>query len=159
MDKPTDERDPPIEPQNYVAGFTVVDIGDVRVARGMSRRHHSSCPHSRLVYDNKERRIWCKDCERDVEGFDAFQILAERYGAATRDLERRQKAMDEAETFRIRTIAGKMMDEAWRSHKMVPSCPYCHNGLFPEDFKHGPSMIGKDFARARSTKRIPDPSP
>jgi hypothetical protein len=149
-----DKKDPPIEPQDYISGFTVVDIGDIRVARGMSRRHHASCPHSRLVYDSAERRIWCKDCEHDVDAFDAFKGLVEPYGAAMRDLERRRQAMAEAETFKIRTLAGKAMDEAWRSHKMVPACPHCHNGLFPEDFKHGgPAMVSKEFARGRRTKR------
>jgi hypothetical protein len=52
-----DERDPPIEPLDYVGGVAVVVIGDVRVARGMSRRHHSSCPHVQLIYDQKERRL------------------------------------------------------------------------------------------------------
>lgn len=151
----SDKPAPPIEPQNFLGGVTVIDIGDVRVARGLSRRHHSSCPHRRLVYDNAERRIWCRDCERDVEAFDAFKTLVEPYSAAIEDLNRRQKAMEESEAFKVRTLAGKAMDEAWRSHKMVPSCPHCHNGLFPEDFKNGPSMISKEFARGRSIKRTP----
>lgn len=151
-DKP-DDRDPSIEPQNFLGGVTVVDIGDLRVARGLSRRAHSSCPHLRVVYDNAERRIWCRDCEHDVEPFDAFRSLAENYSRAHKDLMRRQQAMDEAERFKIRTLAGKAMDEAWRSHNMVPSCPYCHNGLFPEDFKVGPGMVSKEWARARSAKK------
>ncbi len=52
-----DERDPPIEPLDYVGGVAVVVIGDVRVARGMSRRYHSSCPHVQLIYDQKELRL------------------------------------------------------------------------------------------------------
>lgn len=149
----SDDRDPPIEPQNFLGAVTVVDIGDLRVARGLSRRAHSSCPHLRMVYDKAERRIWCRDCEHDVEPFDAFRNLTENYSRVYKDLMRRQQAMDEAERFKIRTLAGKAMDEAWRSHKMVPSCPYCHNGLFPEDFRGGPSMVSKEFARARSTKK------
>lgn len=145
----TDERAPPIEPLAYLGGVTIVNIGDVRVARGMSRRHHSSCPHSQLIYDQNERRIWCKDCERDVEGFDAFRQLVEFHSSAIAQLNRREEAIAEAEKFKIRTLAGKHMDEAWRSHNMVPSCPHCNNGLFPEDFKSGPSMVGKEFARRR----------
>ena len=49
--------DAPIEPQEYLSGPTVVDIGDLRVARGLSRRPFSGCAHHSLVYDNKERRI------------------------------------------------------------------------------------------------------
>lgn len=149
----TAERDPPIEALNYLSGVTVVNIGDIRVARGMTRRAYSSCPHRGLVFDNSERRIWCKDCERDVEPFDAFKSLIEGYSAARDDLERRVTAMAEAEVFKIRTLAGKRMEEAWRSKNMVPACPHCHNGLFPEDFKFGPSMVGKDFARGRRAQK------
>ena len=145
----TDDKDPPITPLDYVAGVTVINFGDVRVARGMSRRHHSSCPHIQLIYDQNERRIWCKDCERDVEPFDAFRQLAERASAVCAELRRREQEISEAEKFNIRTLAAKKIDEAWRSHKMVPSCPHCHHGLFPDDFKNGCGMVGKQFAARR----------
>ena len=152
-----DDRDPPIEPLNYLTGPTVVDIGDLRVARGMTRRSYSSCPHPRLVYDNSERRIWCRDCERDVEPFDAFKVLVERYSHAVDTVKAREKSVAELETFKMRTIAAKKLDEGWRSRNMVPSCPHCHNGLFPEDFKHGFEIVGKDFARARIPKKSDKP--
>jgi hypothetical protein len=149
----SDDHDPPIEPLDYLGGVTVVDFGDVRVARGMSRRHHSSCPHKRMVYDQQERRIWCEDCKKDVEAFDACRILVDSFSSAHAGLKRREQAIVEAEAFKIRTLAGKQMDEAWRSHHMVPSCPHCHNGLFPEDFKHGVAMVGKEFARSRKERK------
>lgn len=149
----TAERDPPIEPQNFVSGVTVVDIGDVRVARGLTRRHYSSCPHRQLIYDRQERRVWCKDCERDVEPFDAFLQLIEGYSAALGEVARREEAIKEVEQFKMRSIAAKRMDEAWRSRTMVPACPHCWMGLFPEHFKHGPTMLGRDYAQALSAKR------
>lgn len=145
-----DARDPPIAEQEWRGGVNVVDIGEVRVSRGLSRRHHSSCPHKRLTYDQAERRIWCRDCERDVEGFDAFRIVAEWAHVAHESLLKRERAVQEAEGFAARTIAGKKLDEAWRSKTMVPACPSCGNGLFPEHIKaHGFSMLGRDFAKAR----------
>lgn len=148
-----DERDPPIEPQQFLSGVTVVDIGDVRVARGLSRRAYSSCPHLRLTYDEKERRIWCQDCEHDVEPFDAFTGLVGGYSRALKMVKAREVAVSELEAFKMRTIAARKMDEAWRHQKMVPACPYCHNGLFPEDFKTKVLMVGKDFARGRAVKK------
>jgi Zn finger protein HypA/HybF involved in hydrogenase expression len=149
----TDDRDPPIEPLDYLHGFTVVDFGDVRVARGMTRRARSVCPHLRLVYDQQERRVWCRDCEHNVEAFDAFLMLAERSCHQWESLKRREKAVIEAEQFQVRSIAAKQIDKAWRSHNMVPACPHCSNGLFPEDFKREPSMMDKDYARARLGKK------
>ncbi|WP_245006764.1 hypothetical protein ACK3BE_20030 [Pseudomonas mandelii] len=51
--------DAPIEPPDYLYGVNVVQIEDLRVAKGMSRRLASSCQHKKLVYDDKERRVWC----------------------------------------------------------------------------------------------------
>ena len=142
----TDERDPPIESPGFVYGLTVVDIGDVRVARGLSRRAHSSCPHHRMMYDNAERRIWCRDCERDVEPFDAFKNLIEGYDNVLKAVERREEAVKQAETFQVRSRAAKVMDEAWRRQKMVPACPHCKRGIFPADVVNGVAMMGKDYA-------------
>lgn len=139
----------PIEDQNYLSGLTVIDIGDIRVSRGMTRRPVSSCTHRRMAYDPKERRIWCKDCEKDVDAFDAFKNLAEQYHRAHEDLQSQRREINEAAQFQCRSIAAKNIDEAWRKRKMVPACPHCSNGLFPEDFANGVGLLGRDFAMAR----------
>ena len=129
----SEKKDPPIVPQNYLSGVKVVDIGDLRVARGLSRRPHSACKHRPLVYDQQERRIWCKDCEQDVEPFDAFMQLVENFHRAASDIERGRKALEEAQAHNVIRVATKQMDEHFRSRKMVPSCPHCGDGIFPED--------------------------
>lgn len=145
--------DEPIEDVNYLHGVTVVDIGDIRVSRGMTRRPHSHCQHRRVAYDPKERRIWCKDCERDVEPFDAFVNLTEQYHVAYDRLKEEQSRLVEAQQFNCRSIAAKKVDEAWRKKKSVPACPHCNHGLFPEDFVNGVGMIGRDFALARRGRK------
>jgi hypothetical protein len=149
-----DDKDPPIEPQNFLGGVRVVNIGDVRVARGLSRRHHSSCPHVHMIYDNAERRIWCSDCERDVDGFDAFTLLVQGYHQALAAVERREEAIGQVEQFKLRSIAAKKLDEAWRHRNMVPCCPHCRNGLLPEDFKKNIPMLGKDYVEARKRGEV-----
>lgn len=129
----SEKNDPPIVEQPYLSGVKVVDIGDVRVARGMSRRAVSTCHHKKLVYDLKERRIWCKDCETDIEGFDAFEILVGQWHRAHNALEDRQREIDEAKQANITRIAAKQMEDWWRKKRMIPSCPHCHTGLLPED--------------------------
>lgn len=150
LDKP---RTPPIEPLDYLGGMKVVDIGDLRIARGMTRRPFTACHHPRLFYDQNERRIWCRDCETDVEAFDAFKLLIENYSYALDEIKRDRTALDEALKFSIISIAAKKIDEAWRSKNMVPACPTCGHGLFPEQFKSGLTMLGKDYATAKLNKR------
>ena len=120
-------------PQDYLSGVKVVDIGDLRVARGLSRRPYSSCKHRPLVYDQQERRIWCKDCEKDVEPFDAFLMLVENFHRAASEIERGRAALAEAQQHNVIRVAAKQMDEHFRRKNMVPACPHCGTGIFPED--------------------------
>lgn len=141
-----DKNDPPIQEHEYLSGVRVVDIGDYRVARGMSRRATSACPHHRMVYDQNERRIWCKDCETDVEGFDAFRIIVEHFSRQTKHLEARERKIKEAEAHTLISRAAKVIDQAWRAKKTVPACPHCKGALFPDDFKDGIGKMPKSYA-------------
>jgi ribosomal protein S27E len=150
------KKDPPIEEANWLVGMTVVDFGDIRVARGLSRRPFSSCRHERLVYDNNERRVWCKDCERDIEGFDAFKLLVDQFAAATDHAERRLRKVEEDEKRVVRTRAGKHLDALFQKKRTVPACPHCGTGIFPEDALLM-QEIGRDYAQRQPTRKTPRP--
>lgn len=146
----------PIEPKDYLFGVKVVDIGDLRVARGMTRRPHSTCAHRALVYDDQERRVWCSDCEAEVEPFDAFKGLVERMDGHIKNLNKRLRAVAEAEVHALRSRAAKVMDEAWRSTKMAPLCPHCSVPILPEDVARGVATASKSLViAARKRKEKP----
>ncbi|MGB5955437.1 hypothetical protein [Pseudomonas sp.] len=150
--------DAPIEPQDWSFGVKVVQIEDIRVARGMTRRPYSSCKHRNLTYDEKERRVWCRDCETQVEAFDAFVGLVEMFSGAQERIKRRQAELAEAEKFQIRSRAAKVMDEAWRSTKTAPLCPHCNNALLPDDVVGGLASASKALvvaARKRNEANKP----
>ena len=143
-----DPKDPPIEPLDYLFGLTVVDLGDIRVARGLSRRPFSICEHRNMVYDQKERRIWCKDCERNVEPFDAVVAIAEQMDHANKRLLDRAKAIKSAEAHSLISRAAKAADKAWREKSMAPACPHCQRGILPEDALNF-SSVNKEWEVAR----------
>lgn len=147
----SERKDPPIQEGEYLYGLNVIDIGELRVSRGQSRRPHSACPHRRLTYDPRERRIWCRDCERDIDGFDAFTILAEQCHSFHAQNARRAKELAEAEQFQARSLAVKALDRLWRSRTTVPCCPHCRRGLLPEDMKHL-GCVGIKYERARRAR-------
>ena len=149
--------DAPIEPQDYLYGPKVVQIEDLRVARGLTRRPRSSCSHRQLVYDDKERRVWCADCEREVEPFDAFTQVVAVFQKAKSDIDRRRQTLAEAEAFQIRSKAAKVMDEAWRRRNMAPLCPHCRAAILPEDVAGGVTEVGKKFVLARRNKKPAKP--
>ena len=145
-----EQKDTPIEAMGFVSGVTVIDFGEIRVARGLSKRPYSGCHHRALGYDSQKRRVWCRDCERTIEPFDAFELLVNQYSRAWRELNRRRERTNEAETKGLRSLAARALDAVWRSRKMVPACPMCGHGLFPEDFKNGVKVkLGRDYAEAK----------
>lgn len=159
MSDPKDPpKTPPIVEQDYISGVKVVDIGDLRVARGLSRRPYSACRHRRLVYDQKERRIWCKDCETDVEPFDAFVLLVGNFDRAAADIERAQAEVKAAKAHNIIRIAAKKMDELFRRRNMVPACPHCGSGIFPEDVDQMGS-VNREWEEAKRARKAKDKAP
>ncbi|XAI95197.1 hypothetical protein [Leptolyngbya phage Lbo-JY16] len=145
--------DAPIEPQDYLYGVKVVDIGDIRVARGMTRRPHSNCAHRQQVYDDKERRIWCKDCETELEPFDAYMCLVGVMDGHIKNLKRREEQIRDAEKFSLRSRAAKRMDDYWRSHTMAPLCPHCDGAILPEDVVNGLGQKSKSIEIAARNRK------
>ncbi|MFK4136745.1 hypothetical protein ACI2KR_31430 [Pseudomonas luteola] len=145
---------PPIEPLDFTYGVKVVQIEDLRVARGRTKRPASSCRHRSMVYDAIERRIWCDDCEIEVEAFDAFLALLEVFGAGQKSIEQRKQELAEAEKFQLRMRASKVMDEAWRSQTLTPLCPHCSTAILPDDVVGGLAMTSKQLAMAARKRRI-----
>lgn len=148
--------DAPIEPKDYLSGVKVVQIEDLRVARGLTRRPLSSCRHQHMVYDNRERRVWCSDCESEVEPFDAFMGLVERMDDHIKRLKRREQAVKDAEAHVLRSRASKVMDEAWRKTSMAPLCPHCMAAILPEDVVTGLASTSKSLviaARKRASNK------
>lgn len=145
-----EDKDPPITPADFISGVKVIDFGEARIARGYTRRPYSSCKHLNLVYDTQERRVWCEDCERNVDPFDAFKILVENYAAAEGKVNRLKQEATEAAKFSIRSRAAKAIDDIWRKRRMVPCCPHCTGPLLPEFFANGVgSTASAEIARRK----------
>lgn len=148
--------DAPIEPKEYLYGVKVVQIGDLRVARGLTRRPLSSCRHQNMVYDSGERRVWCSDCETEVEPFDALIGLVEQMDGHIEKLKRREREVRESESFALRSRAAKVMDDAWRRTSMAPLCPHCRGAILPEDVVSGVAETSKSLviaARKRAANK------
>lgn len=155
----TDERNPydvPIEPvpdATPLWACDVVDLGDFRVRMGFSRRHAGECKHLHLTYSVKERRVWCDDCERTVDNFDAFMILARHCHGVITEARHRQEKADAAFKAVLGRVAAKKLDRAWSGRNpMAVMCPHCHSGLLPEDFQNGGSQISREIELARRKK-------
>ena len=157
MDFTQPPPDPPIVPQEWIGGIKVVDIGDARVARGLSRRPFSGCHHNSLIYDGCERRIWCPDCKSTIDPFDAFLSLVGQFDRAQRKAEQKAKELADAKSHNLVRIAAKQMDDQWRRKRTVPTCPHCRKGLMPEDAARMGRMSREiEIARRRAVEMAGD---
>lgn len=150
------DKGAPIVPMDYIAGVKVVDIGEARIARGMSRRPFSGCHHNNCTYDNQERRVWCLDCESTIEPFDAFVMIVGYFDAAQKKIDKAVTEVNEARAFSLISIAAKKIDKLWRRRNMVPCCPHCKHGILPEDVDRMCS-VGKDYEKARRDSQSKNP--
>ena len=135
--------DKPITP---APNHKVVNINKMRLARGFTKRPYRTCKHMDLTYDTSERRIWCNDCEQNIEAFDVVVTMADHIGNAWAKINRAETEVAEAVSHNIRLIAARAMDKEWQSRSMVPCCPHCSRGLLPDDFRSG--------ARGRVSKKL-----
>jgi hypothetical protein len=153
--------DPPLEVLEtqgcYVA--TVIDLAGVRLQRGVTdyKLRTEKCKHKKMIYCATERRIWCEDCSRTIEHFEAFMVLVDHHAEMIRQSNSLFARAKEALTATIRTRAAKELDKVWGGRNMVPCCPHCRRGLLPEHFANGVGMcVSRDYEVAR-LKREKEP--
>lgn len=126
---------PPIDPHTQLRNRKVVHIAELKAQQGVTRRQEASCKHLNLVYDKRERRVWCSDCEHEIDAFDAFQVTCENMHKAVETLKSREARIKDAFKEKVRHSAAKSLEEAWSNEGVLPVCPHCREGLAPEDFR------------------------
>lgn len=151
-------KDTQIEPQNYINGVNVVDIGEARISRGESKRPYRACRHLNVTYDKDERRVYCHECESTVDAFDVLLGIVEFYSGMNEKIQRRVDQLKEAESFQARSRAVKVMDEVWRSQSRAPMCPHCSEAILPEDVASGVNSTGKKMAQAKRKRKQGGPN-
>ena len=142
--------DEPLIPYN-----DVIDLADVRIQRGQSPYKPNRCKHQRLIFANshEERRIWCSDCERTLDPFDAFVMLAERLDKMVGIVKDKMHKADAALGAVARLRAVKVLDKAWSGNVMAVACPHCRGGILPEDFARGADKTSREIEIARRRKK------
>lgn len=135
-------------------GAEVIDLDGVRVQRGLARRPWlSRCKHHRLVYCTDERRVWCEDCQRTIENFDAFMVLADNFQRMEAAAHRKLELADEAMRYSLIRRATKAVDRAWLGGWAV-ACPHCRAGILAEDYADGLGMqTARDYEMARRARQ------
>jgi hypothetical protein len=129
--------DYPIAPLD---GGKIIELAGIRIARGLNNaKLKEKCSHKRMVYDTAERRVWCEDCSRTIDAFDALLVMIEHLDEMCSEARRKLSEAREVHGKTARLRATKMLDKVWSGNVMAVACPHCRKGLLPEDFAGGAS--------------------
>lgn len=138
----------PIKPPKFIAHGNVIDLAGFKTQLVVTKRT-DECSHTRTGYSRTERKVWCKDCNTELDSFDVFLRLVDHYARATARLESEKERFQEQRNKALRSIAAKSFDDIYRSRKYVPACPHCKEALLPEDVANGLAMVCRETARER----------
>lgn len=141
--------DAPIVEQGYL-NDRVVDIGEFRVARGASHRQTHECRHKHLTYDMHERRVWCDDCKRTIENFDALMVIVGQFEEIVRVTNSNLAEAERAKKSVLRRIAARAVERTLGAG-MIVACPHCSRGITAEDLEHH-CAISPEYEDARRRK-------
>ncbi|MGA0604931.1 hypothetical protein ACO2Q0_02940 [Phenylobacterium sp. VNQ135] len=152
------EKEPPLiaDEGSTPFGSPVIDFAEMRIKFGRPPQGRiKTCEHKSLIYSTADRRVWCEDCERTVDSFDAFKTLVDHFHAMERAAAGKLRAAKEAVAAVVHRKAAKVFDRAWSGRQMAVCCPHCRRGLLPEDFDHGGSQVSAEIERARRARATP----
>lgn len=124
----------------------VVEIGELRLARVKQgyMRMREGCQHKQVELDDTGEVVTCMACKVQVSAYWALSMLTTYWGDNMLKVKRAQEAAKEERGAVLHLTAAKKVEKAWRNRTMVPGCPHCNRGIFPEDGLGG-SMIQRRF--------------
>jgi hypothetical protein len=133
----------------------VVQFADLQF-RAKQKRWPSEkdrCEHKRLMLDDNGEIVTCEDCKQQVGAYWALRHMVDVWGQHAESAKRNAASLQERIEANVSLLAAQRVEKAWRSRKMVPTCPHCSDPIFPDD-GFGGSMISREIAeRRRATRR------
>lgn len=128
----------------------VIEFGELRVRREqrMSLFTKDRCRHFNMTLDDNGDIVTCDDCGKQLSAFWALQLITEQYKAAWAKVQATGDRINREAQTSLHLRAAVKVEKAWRSRTMVPTCPHCHEAIFPED-GFGGSATNRQIALAR----------
>ncbi len=152
----SDDRLEPLETAGMYVD-NVVDLAGLRIRAGRRPHNAKECSHLNLTYSSRDRLIWCEDCSRNIDGFDAFLLLTSKFERMIYDVRRRKKLADDALRSTLVRRAAKELDSRYLGN-MAPVCRSCRDAILPEDILNSGS-VSIEIERARRRRAALDTAP
>lgn len=131
----------------------IVEIGEFRISQKRRTYAGHECKHLRFTVEHEGEVVNCDDCGKQISSHWALMLLVETYQREMACLASARATQKSIEGKTIHLKAAQRVESAWRSRSMVPSCPHCREGIFPED-GFGGSAVSREIAlRRREAKK------
>jgi len=121
----------------------------------LTKRPRGRCPHGRTVIDEMQGTVECRDCGATLS---AFWVLGQIAREENRAFHRLQTLRAEAAQLQswvpfLRSVRG--LEKRWRGRRVLPTCPHCNHGLWPDELTGGVSLSLEVARRKKANLPIP----
>lgn len=113
------------------------------------------CQHARTVIDEQAGTVTCRDCEVTLSAFWVLGRIAREENRVFERIRLMRAEAAELETWTPFLRAQRSLERRWRGKSMLPACPHCHHGLWPEDLQGGVSLSLEIARRQKDGLPIP----
>lgn len=127
----------------------VVDLGEYRITRDRHIIERSGeCGHFHTTMVDHGQYVQCDDCGAMLSAYWVLGRIIDQIDRKHTMLARQRQALDAEEARTIRLRAARAMEKSWNSRRMLPACPHCSRGLFPDDMLNV-AHVSRDLERKR----------
>jgi hypothetical protein len=98
-----------------------------------------------MQYIEHGELVLCLDCEKQLSAVWALQHYFTEHSRAREQREAQIAQLKADEERLIVHRAALAVQDAWRAHKYVPTCPHCHKGI------GAPDGFGKSHTREKES--------
>lgn len=107
------------------------------------------CDHQRTVLDEGKGTVECRDCGVTLS---AFWVLGQIAREENRCFTRIKALRAEAEELKgwvpfLRSM--RKLEKRWRGRAMLPACPHCHRGLWPDELERSSVSLSLELAQRK----------
>ena len=107
------------------------------------------CDHPRTTIDEQNGTVECRDCGVTLS---AFWVLGQIAREENRCFTRIRNLRAEAEELKgwvpfLRSM--RKLEKRWRGRAMLPACPHCHRGLWPDELERSSVSLSLEVAQRR----------
>lgn len=114
-----------------------------------------ACQHSRTVIDERAGTVTCRECDATLSAFWVLgRIAREENRVFARIVTLRAEAAA-LETWVPFLRAMRSLEKRWRGRAMLPACPHCRHGLWPDELGSSVSLSLELAQRKKAGLAIP----